>query len=140
MTSYEPRAQRPAHENEIRQTELKLGSYEGLAASGPSQRPMNGAWAYEWQAAPDPVYITHIRLAGGDNHTHISDVVWRKGQELAQSTREAIVEWIRDEGGDARVVSGGREVSVGVVDASPPYIRAYANSAWTDDLLDLPRF
>jgi hypothetical protein len=99
-----------------------------------------GAWTYQCQAATSLVYVTHIRLVGGDSHQHISEVIWRNRDELAQSTREAMVEWIRDEGGDARVVSGEREVSVGVVDADPPYIRAYAKGAWTDDLLALPRF
>ena len=31
-------------------------------------------------------------------------------------------------------------MSVGVVDANPPYIRTHADGVWTDNLLALPRF
>jgi hypothetical protein len=44
--------------------------------------------------------------------------------------------------GERRRVRGsdGSDVAVGVVDASPPYIRTYADGNWTDNLLALPRY
>jgi hypothetical protein len=153
MTRYEPLGQRPAHEDEIRQTELKLGSYENREESSPwetsARDPSYGRVArdpFQEMTVSSPVYVTHIRLVGGEGHEHISEVIWRKRREFRQSTREAMVEWIRDESGDARVISGPYELSVGVVDAEPPYIRAYTEGVrgvqgvWTDDLLALPRF
>jgi hypothetical protein len=51
-----------------------------------------------------------------------------------------MVEWIRDKGGKAFVVSGGYRAAVGVVNANPPYIRTYADGVWTDNLFALPTY
>lgn len=37
-------------------------------------------------------------------------------------------------------IEGGNTVRVGVVNATPKYIRTYADGTWTDNLLALPRF
>jgi hypothetical protein len=50
-----------------------------------------------------------------------------------------MVDWI-NEGGVARVQQGANEVAVGVVKASPPYIRTYADGKWTNNLLALPEY
>jgi hypothetical protein len=34
----------------------------------------------------------------------------------------------------------GHDVNVGVVNATPPYIKTYADEVWTDNLLALPRY
>ena len=88
------------------------------------------------------VYITAVHMVGGERHEHIAAVRWRNASSGAtdESTREAMVRWIRDENGDARVSDGQHEVRVGVVDASPPYIRTFADNVWTDNLLALPRY
>lgn len=90
------------------------------------------------------VYITHIRLsAGGRRHEHITDVQWRNpgSGETGQSTKATMVDWIKNENGDARVRDNpGNDVKVGVVDGNPPYIRTYADGVWSDNLLALPRF
>lgn len=89
------------------------------------------------------VYITHIRLsAEGSGHEHITDVKWRNptSGDTGQSTKAAMVDWINDNG-DARVRdNAGHDVKVGVVKATPPYIRTHADGVWTDNLLALPRF
>ena len=87
------------------------------------------------------VYITEVHLEGGERHEHIASVKWRNPADGAsdQSTREQMVEWLRG-GGDARVTDGLREVSVGVVEANPPYIRTFADGVFTDNLLALPRY
>ena len=88
------------------------------------------------------IYITHIHLVGGTQHEHIASVKWRNPGDgkTGESTREAMVIWIRDEKGDARVTDGVNQVQVGVVNAAPPYIRTHADGKWTDNLLALPRF
>jgi hypothetical protein len=89
------------------------------------------------------VYVTDVRLASGRaGHEHITDVKWRNpaNDETGQSTRAAMVDWITG-GGVAKVAdSQGNDVSVGVVNDSPPYIRTHADGVWTDNLLALPRF
>jgi exosome complex RNA-binding protein Rrp42 (RNase PH superfamily) len=51
-----------------------------------------------------------------------------------------MVDWIKNKNGDARVTDGVNTVKVGVVDASPPYIRTHADGKWTDNLLALPTY
>jgi hypothetical protein len=88
------------------------------------------------------VYVTAIHLEGGSRHEHISDVRWRNPADgkTGESSKATMVDWIKNKKGDARVTDGTNEVRVGVVDASPPYIRTYADSTWTDNLLALPEF
>ena len=77
------------------------------------------------------VYITHVRLSsGGNRHEHITDVKWRNPSDgkTGESSRATMVDWIRNKGGDARVRDNpGHDVRVRVVDASPPYIRTFAD-------------
>jgi hypothetical protein len=88
------------------------------------------------------VYVIAVHMAGGGRHEHIHSVRWQNPQSSAtgQSTRSEMVEWINSNG-EARVRDNrGHTVSIGVVDARPPYIRTYADGVWTDNLLALPRF
>lgn len=90
------------------------------------------------------IYITEVHMsAGGTGHEHIAEVRWRNPQTEASgaSTREVMVNWIKNESGDARVQdAAGEEARVGVVEANPPYIRTYADGIWNDNLLALPRY
>jgi hypothetical protein len=89
------------------------------------------------------VNIRSIHMAGGTQHQHISLLRWQNPEtsHTNESTREAMVAWIRDRKGVARVHGADGSVStVGVVDADPPYVRSYADGDWNDNLLALPRY
>ena len=88
------------------------------------------------------VYVTAIHQAGGSGHEHITSVQWRDPatSNTGENTKSEMVDWIKNKNGDARVTDGTNTVQVGVVDASPPYIRTYADGKWTDNLLALPRY
>lgn len=88
------------------------------------------------------VYVTEIHLVGGNEHQHIAEVKWRNPstQATGRSSREAMVDWIGNKNGDARVKDAQGEARVGVVHANPPYIRTHADGRWTDNLLALPRY
>jgi catechol-2,3-dioxygenase len=87
------------------------------------------------------VYITAVHMSGGENHEHIASVRWRNPTDSAtgETSRGQMVDWI-NEGGDARVSDGRSEAQVGVVDATPPFIRTHADNRWTNNLLALPRY
>ncbi|MFG2448315.1 DUF3892 domain-containing protein [Streptomyces sp. NPDC048512] len=89
------------------------------------------------------IYITAIHLSGGTKHEHIETVRWENSstRKTGESSKQGIVSWLEEsEENTAGVRSGTSYVRVGVVKASPPYIRTYANGVWTDNLLALPRF
>jgi exosome complex RNA-binding protein Rrp42 (RNase PH superfamily) len=89
------------------------------------------------------VYITAVHMvAGGTGHEHIAEVRWedRQTKNTNVSTRATMVDWIKNKGGDARVANGNSYVQVGVVEATPPYIRTHADGKWSDNLLALPRY
>jgi Protein of unknown function (DUF3892) len=89
--------------------------------------------------------ITHVRLSGteplNENITHykwVSDANANTGE----NTKAAMVEWIDMKKGHAYVGVGSNKAAVGVV-KSPgllPYLRTYADGAWNNNLLSLPRF
>lgn len=103
------------------------------------------AWALLRQRrshpAASPTYITAVHMPGGSRHDQIELVQWQDPvtQATGQSTKEGMVEWIR-QGGDLRVRGYAGDIQVGVVDADPPYIRTHADGAWTDGLLSVPRY
>jgi hypothetical protein len=89
------------------------------------------------------VYITAIHLEGGKRHRHIAQVRWEQTDDrnmTGEDSRLEMVDWIRNENGEAYVLEGEGVVSVLAVDASPPYLRTYAGGRWTDSLLALPTF
>jgi hypothetical protein len=89
------------------------------------------------------VDVTAVHMTGGTGHEHIALVRWSNPETgvTDESTREAMVAWIRDANGTAHVRgSDGSVARVGVVDANPPYIRTYADGTWNDNLLALPRY
>ncbi|MFB7289871.1 DUF3892 domain-containing protein [Actinacidiphila glaucinigra] len=89
------------------------------------------------------IYITAVHLEGGDKHEHIASVRWENPAtgNTGQNTKAQMVNWL-DEGGNhkAGVRNGASYVQVGVVHATPPYLRTHANGVWTDNLLALPRY
>lgn len=87
------------------------------------------------------VNITARHMVGGQGHEHIARVRWVDPETDArgENSRAEMVAWI-NKGGKAFVVKGNLRVAVGVVNATPPYIRTYADGVWTDNLLALPEF
>lgn len=70
-------------------------------------------------------------------HEHITHVgnpgVWDRRFTVAE-----VVALIRAKSDTFFVLDGyGNRANVGVVEANPPYIRTYADSVWTDNLLSL---
>jgi hypothetical protein len=88
------------------------------------------------------VYITSVHLESGGEHQHISEVKWenREDESTGTSTKATMVDWIDNKKGVARVADGSSYVGVGVVNATPKYIRTHADGKWTDNLLALPRY
>jgi len=88
------------------------------------------------------IYIEAVHMEGGTRHEHIAEVQWRDPSDgkRGNSTREAMVDWISNKHGDARVTDGRNTVQVGVVQGYHPYIRTHADGTWTDNLLALPRY
>jgi len=87
------------------------------------------------------IYVTARHMVGGAQHEHISEVKWenRTTKETGKSSRAEMVAWIRT-GGDARVAKGQSDVTIKVVEASPPYVRTFADGLWSDNLLALPSY
>ena len=87
------------------------------------------------------IYLTGVRLNGGDTHEHIASVRWKDPEtaRTGESKRSLIVKWLRG-GGEARIAASAGWVEVAVVEADPPHIRARADGDWTNSLLALPRF
>lgn len=89
------------------------------------------------------IYITavHMEPSNASSHEHIASVRWENPGSGASdsSTKAQIIDWING-GGEARVRDRVGSVQVGVVNASPPYLRTYADGRWTDNLLSLPRY
>ena len=89
------------------------------------------------------VYIYEVQMAGGTGHEHIASVRWKNPDSGAsgESTRAKMVEWISLNSGSAYVCGDSAHLArVEVVNGSPPYLRTYADGAWTDNLLNLPRY
>lgn len=81
--------------------------------------------------------------SGVIDHRHLRRVRWRKpdSREEGESTVEEMIRLIRAH--TLVYVSDDlfdRSAMVRVVDAKPPYIRAWAHGHWGNDLLALPRF
>jgi hypothetical protein len=51
-----------------------------------------------------------------------------------------MVRWLEDGSVRAFVRYGARNVRVGVVERTPPFLRTFADQSWNDNLLTLPRY
>lgn len=88
------------------------------------------------------IEITAIQLVGGTQHTHIAYMKWRNTStnETGESSRQAMVQFVRDHANQA-YVQGPTSISyLTVVEATPPYVRTYADDTLTDNLLNLPKY
>lgn len=85
-------------------------------------------------------YITHIRLSPptSTNHEHITHVRWWQDGNVGECTRATMVQHIDER--NWVYVGGNPDAQVGVVRATPPYLRTFADGRPTNNLLSLPRF
>jgi hypothetical protein len=91
------------------------------------------------------IWITAVQFddSGRENHESIRAVRWREAEsrqqgehmmaELVALVRAHTLVYVSDEAFE-------RTAIVRVVDADPPYVRAWAQGKWTNDVLALPRF
>jgi hypothetical protein len=89
------------------------------------------------------IHITAIRLTGGEGHEHVTDLQWNSVSTAGQSSRAALIEWLRASSANQAVVAdASKHVPLFVVELfnSTPFLRTHADGAWTDHLLRLPRF
>jgi hypothetical protein len=91
------------------------------------------------------IRITHIRLSEGTTHEHVVHLWWTNpaNSETGDNTKAAIVGWIDNQNGAAYVQEPGTTpADVGTVDPGngrARYLRTYADGAWNNNLLSLPR-
>lgn len=88
------------------------------------------------------IYITAIHMTPpGTRHEHIAEVRWLNSTTGATgaTSRAGAVDYL-NQGNRMQVKTSTGAVEVGVVDASPPYIRTVANGVASDNLLSLPRY
>jgi len=89
------------------------------------------------------IYITAIQMSGGNQHTHIANVMWLDGAngKADISSTEQMIEFI-DKPNTVQI--GGRQgpVIVAVIrtPGQKPFLRTHADKQWSDNLLALPRF
>lgn len=87
--------------------------------------------------------VTKIHLTGGEWHEHIEKMIWNDPEtpdKHFESTREQMVNFVNNNpNGSAYVydVPTQKRVSIGAVNATPPYVRTYADGEWQDNLLSL---
>jgi len=88
------------------------------------------------------VRVIKVHMVGGELHEHIAEVEWVDPATLdvGRSSRAGMVEFLEKPGSRAIVGEGANQVDVGVVRATPKYIRTYADGTWTNNLLSLPRY
>jgi hypothetical protein len=89
------------------------------------------------------IRITAVRLEGGTDHEHITEVLWEGASSSGHTSGPALVEWLKASSANTAVVGrDGDQVAIFVVEPSDDgaYVRTKAEGTWGDDLLALPRF
>jgi hypothetical protein len=89
------------------------------------------------------IELTAIRLDGGEDHEHISELLWASGSATGVASRQALIDWLNASRTNQAVLSNGTgHLPVLVVEraAGAAYVRAYAEGRWRDELLELPHF
>ena len=88
------------------------------------------------------VFITAVKVsAAGSGHEHIVEIRWLNCNDSTSNTMStaSAVEYIQAKS-TLHVAGPDGAIGVGVVDATPPYLRTIANGKYTDNLLALPRY
>jgi hypothetical protein len=96
------------------------------------------------------IEIVAIRLFGGSDHEHVTDLLWRGASTRAfsdtsvgQATTQGIVDWLSSSAHNRAVLDDG-STYLPVVVVRPadraPHVRAQRGETLTEDLLALPVF
>jgi hypothetical protein len=89
------------------------------------------------------IQVIAVRTEGGDEARNVTYVNWtnpRDGQTGTYSVAE-IVDLLENQDGGAYVNDGYRTIWIGIVQTpTTKYIRTFQDGAFTDDLMQLPRF
>ena len=89
------------------------------------------------------IRFTQRHMVGGIGHEHIASLRWIEDgkTETKASTREELVDWIKNKNGQGYVRdSRGDQAWVKVVEGRTPYLRTQKDGIWTDNLLALPTY
>jgi len=91
------------------------------------------------------IEITHVRFSGTQRtHKAIIRYKWRSIEDgsVGESDKPTLVDFIDNKGGEVFVGIRPLRVAVGAVTPSygQPYLRTYADGAWTNNLVNLPTF
>jgi hypothetical protein len=88
------------------------------------------------------IKFTARHMSGGTEHKHIASLKWIEDgkTETKESTREVLVDWVKDNGKGYVLDSSGDKAYVKVVESSPPYLQTQADGIWSDNLLALPTY
>lgn len=88
------------------------------------------------------VQITAIHMVGEDHHEHIANLKWVNpaNGKTGESTRAEMVSFVRSNPNQAYVEAAPHRAYLRVREANPPYVQTYADNAWTNNLLALPRY
>lgn len=89
------------------------------------------------------IEITNVHMVGGTQHEHIAELKWKNTSDgkTGATSRADLVAWLEPGSGNRAIVRDGQGcVDVGIVRATPPYVRTHADGRWTDNLLALPRY
>jgi hypothetical protein len=90
------------------------------------------------------IRITAVHTAGGTEHEHITEVEWVsiEHKNEGSSTREAIIDWLESDAGNAALIRKGLRSATVVVqrDGERTWLQAIADGRPSPLLLELPRY
>jgi len=89
------------------------------------------------------IQLTAIRLEDGIEHKDIESFQWHElhgSPETQESSLETLLKFMERSPNKVLIRSGNKAIEVRVVDGKKPYVQAFVNGQFTDDLLELPRF
>jgi hypothetical protein len=89
------------------------------------------------------IRFTARHMIDGTKHEHIANLRWVKDgeTETKSSSRETLVDWVKNKGGKGYVADkDGNKAYVKVIEADPPYLQTERDGILTDNLLALPTY
>ncbi len=90
------------------------------------------------------IQVTAVHMVGGYEHQHIVKMRWRNTTTAVtgEVTRAEMVTYVRDKPNTAYCsdANGQNAAYLQVVNATPSYVRTFADGKWSNNLLSLPRY